>query len=207
MRKVLIAVFAGGAALAVSFLYYTQSQGETDFAGYQEWLQSALRSAWYRVFTGVGSVTGTASYKDIATSFIAEQETFSSKVYPDAGKLAIGYGHDLVPGDGFDASSTISESDAWALLQSDLETFDACIDNNVTVDLTANQRAALLSFVYNVGCAGFAGSTMLKRINAGDFAGASSEFGRWIYTTQNGVHEISQALVNRRTAEVSLFES
>ncbi len=55
---------------------------------------------------------------------------------------------------------------------------------------------------YNIGCAAFAGSTLVSEFNAGDLDGAYLEFDSWIYV--NG--EVSDGLVKRRNIEQSLFE-
>lgn len=51
----------------------------------------------------------------------------------------------------------------------------------IKVDIDDNTRAAIYSFAYNVGTGAFARSTMLKKLNAGDIAGACNELKRWTY--------------------------
>lgn len=55
------------------------------------------------------------------------------------------------------------------------------VARHVRVPMTQGQYDALTSFVYNVGPGNFAGSTMLRKINAGDCQGAGAEFPRWVY--------------------------
>src|SRR5262249_33468909 len=138
-----------------------------------------------------------------AAALIAGFEGFSGKAYPDADGYSIGYGHFIVDGDGFDEDSTISEGDAMALLNSDLDTAVACVDSVVSVDLTDNQRAALYSFVYNIGCGAFRSSTLLKLLNAGDYDGASEQFAAW--NKSGGT--VLAALVSRRSSEQEFFNS
>jgi lysozyme len=149
----------------------------------------------------VGDLTGTSTYIDKATALVAKLEGFSAKTYNDQGKLAIGYGHDIRQGDPYDSSSVISESEAFALLKQDLQSADDCIAQNVQVALSDNQRAALISFVYNVGCGAFASSTMLRDLNAGDFQSAAAQFNRWVYAGQ----VVLPVLQSRRQTEQELF--
>jgi peptidoglycan hydrolase-like protein with peptidoglycan-binding domain len=71
----------------------------------------------------------------------------------------------------------------------------------VSVPLTQNQFDALVSFTFNVGAGAFGGSTLLKRLNAGDYAGGADEFGKW---TKSG-GKVFAGLVRRRTEEAALF--
>lgn len=166
---------------------------------------SYLRRGWLIV---KGSQTlGASNALDIATAFIAKHEGFSPKAYPDpAGQTktwSIGYGHQIVPGDGFDTSSTISEADAYALLQADLDTYVACVNNGIAVDLSPEQTAALYSFCYNEGCGAFSKSTLLKDVNAQNFADVPAQLARW--NIVGGV--VSDALAARRQDEADLFDS
>lgn len=159
---------------------------------------------------GVTVIQGKTSNdpRTIAAGIIAGFEGFVGHSYQDAvGVWTIGYGHKLVAGDGFDASTdqTISQSDAFALLQSDLDTVVNCVDNTVQSDLTPNQLAALYSFAYNEGCGAFQSSTLLSKINSGDLSGAVDEFSRWVYA--GNPKQVLQALVNRRASESDLFAS
>lgn len=62
------------------------------------------------------------------------------------------------------------------------------------------QTAALLSFTFNVGKGSFCGSTLVKKFNAGDYAGGCKELLRWTFA---GGRELP-GLVNRRKAEYAL---
>jgi lysozyme len=80
--------------------------------------------------------------------------------------------------------------------------------NSVTpVELTQNQFDALCSFVFNIGQGDYATSTLLKKLKAGDIAGAAAEFGRWKYGAVDGVKKVMPGLITRRAAESALFES
>lgn len=89
------------------------------------------------------------------------------------------------------------------LLRADL--LDAARDvlARVTVAITDNQFAALVSFDFN--CGGLFGSTLCRKLNAGDVAGAAEEFGRWTKGKVDGVIVTLPGLVTRRAAERALF--
>lgn len=77
------------------------------------------------------------------------------------------------------------------------------LNNNIlgNILLNENQFSAIVSFVYNVGEANFAKSTMLRKLKMGDYVGASNQFGKWVRA--NGV--VLNGLIKRREAERKLF--
>lgn len=62
-----------------------------------------------------------------------------------------------------------------------------------------------MSFTFNVGEHAFETSTLLKRLNAGDFAGVPEELARWNKVTINGRKVVSNGLTRRRAREAKLF--
>lgn len=146
----------------------------------------------------------------LAVTLLKGFEGFSSKAYPDppgSGKYSIGYGHQIKPGEPYNANSEIGEDEATQLLHTDAGTAYACVQNAVSVELTPQQTAALISFAYNEGCAAFGNSTLLQFVNQGDFESASNEFPKWIYEHINGVATVSADLQSRRAQEQELFNS
>jgi lysozyme len=120
--------------------------------------------------------------------------------YRDAAShLTIGYGHLIRPGERFGAG--FGEADATALLSADLHVAESAVARLATVPLTSGQRDALISFVFNLGAARLAGSTLLKKLNAGDPLGAAAEFVRWIHAGGRPL----KGLLRRRLAEATLF--
>jgi lysozyme len=71
--------------------------------------------------------------------------------------------------------------------------------------LTQNQLDALVSFVFNIGIGAFKGSTLLRKLNAGDYASASIEILRWNKATVEGRRVVLVGLARRRVAERELF--
>lgn len=120
--------------------------------------------------------------------------------YQDSAKVwTIGYGHTtgVQPGD------RISTAQAEQLLRQDTAWAQQAVRDQVKVPLTQNQFDALTSFTFNLGADALAGSTLLKKVNAGDMAGAQAEFGRWIHA--DGA--VLPGLVRRRAAESALFDN
>lgn len=121
-----------------------------------------------------------------------------------AGVLTIGFGHtgkDVAAG----MVCTVAQANAWLL--EDLESAAAAVDKLITVPLSAKQRGALASFVFNLGPNALKGSTLRKKLNAGDYAGAATEFHRWTKALVNGATVSLPGLVKRRAAEATLFSS
>lgn len=143
-------------------------------------------------------VSGTQSK---AINIIKEYEGFSAKVYNDtAGKPTIGYGHLIKAGESF--PNGITKTQAEVLLSEDMKIAINAVDRLVTVSLNANQKAALVSLVFNIGSQNFTTSTLRRKLNSGDKT-AYLEFDRWVYSGGKA----TQGLVNRRAKEKQLFVS
>jgi len=74
--------------------------------------------------------------------------------------------------------------------------------NCIKTPLADNQKAAFLSFAFNVGNGAFCKSTLVRKANAGDMPGACAELSRWVMA---GGRELP-GLVKRRAAERQLCE-
>lgn len=114
-----------------------------------------------------------------------------------AGVWTIGYGHtgNVKPGD------RITQAQADELLQKDTAWAQQAVRDQVKVPLSQGQFDALTSFTFNLGAGALEKSTLLKKLNAGDYAGAQAEFGKWVHAGG----EVLQGLVRRRAAEADLF--
>ena len=86
------------------------------------------------------------------------------------------------------------------LLQRELSIAMAGVDRNVRVHMPDTRRAALASFVYNVGEPQFASSDLVRKLNAGDVRGACAQLSRWIYAQG----KVLAGLVNRRADRKSV---
>lgn len=134
------------------------------------------------------------------------------EAYPDPGSAdgrpwTIGWGH---TGPEVHRGLVWTREQADAALVADLERFERGVMDLVTVPLTQGQFDALVSFAYNVGldidadtqAEGLGDSTLLREVNAEDFAGAAAEFAKW--NKNDG--KVMRGLIRRRAAERALFE-
>ncbi|MBF0170806.1 MAG: lysozyme [Nitrospinae bacterium] len=137
--------------------------------------------------------------KDV--DFIKKWEGCKLTAYQDVvGIWTIGYGH---TGKDVRQGLVITQEEADTLLNNDLWTFRKCVDVGVTVDITVSMRAALCSLAYNIGCGAFSKSTVLRKVNAKDWAGAANAFLMW----NKAGGKVIKGLENRRKAERNLFLS
>lgn len=136
---------------------------------------------------------------DLIKSF----EGLRLEAYKDVvGVWTIGYGHTSMAGPPtVKAGMKITEQEATDLLISDLKKYEEMVKRNVKVDLNENQYGALVSFTYNLGEGNLRSSTLLKKINAKDFLGASNEFIKW----NKAGGQVLKGLTRRRNAEKALF--
>ncbi|WP_339617219.1 lysozyme [uncultured Gilvimarinus sp.] len=107
------------------------------------------------------------------------------------------YGH---TGEGVVPGREYSDAECEALLRLDTLEREAQLLRYVRVPISDEIRASLISFVYNVGVGNFRSSTLLKKLNAGDYVGACNELTRWTYA---GGERLA-GLVRRREAERQL---
>jgi lysozyme len=135
--------------------------------------------------------------------------------YPDPGSRdgtpwTIGYGHTSDGHMKVYRGLTITPAQAEAALEYDLNEAAAAVDAAVKVPLTDNQFGALVSFAMNVGLGdpknkrappGFLTSTLLKKLNRGDYASVPGELARW--NKNDG--KVMDGLINRRAAEAGLW--
>lgn len=76
----------------------------------------------------------------------------------------------------------------------------------ISVDVPKESLAAFVSFSFNVGVAGFCRSTVARRLNAGDLAGACAGLSEWDKARVNGKRQPVKGLTRRRAAERALCE-
>lgn len=131
-------------------------------------------------------------------NLIKRFEGLELKAYKDSvGILTIGYGHTHA----VKAGDVITGEQADSFLREDLQVAELTINTNVKVKLTQGQFDALASFVFNLGSGNFVKSTLIRKLNAGDYAGAADEFGKWV----NAGGKKLPGLVKRRAAEKEVF--
>lgn len=143
---------------------------------------------------------------DIGLQLIEQWEGLFLSAYHGAadrpGLLTIGFGHtDAAGPPRVSSGMTITKKQADDILRSDFGQVEGAIERLVKVPLTDNQFAALVAFTFNVGQAALANSTLLKKLNTGDYDSVPTELMKW--TKANGKRV--QGLANRRAAEAGLW--
>lgn len=139
-----------------------------------------------------------------AIKLIQDSEGFRAKPYLcPAGVPTIGYGSTIYENGTHVKLSDpeITEERAVEILFDQLKKYENAVNRYVHVPINQNQFDALVDFAYNAGAGNLQRSTLLRKLNAGDYEGASHEFGRWVY----GGGKKLNGLVKRREAERNLF--
>ena len=142
---------------------------------------------------------------DKGISLIKQFEGCKLTAYQDSvGVWTIGYGWTQpVDGKPIRAGMTIKQETAERLLKTGLVSYESDVSRLVKVGLTQGQFDAMVSFTYNLGARSLSTSTLLRKLNAGDYAGAADEFLRW----NKAGGKVLNGLSRRREAERALFLS
>lgn len=134
-----------------------------------------------------------------AGCYAAYQDVYHGKL----DKLTIGPGLT----EGVYMGLVLTRAECSARFAVELEKHAKAIDQLVKVPMTTNQREACISLSYNIGTGigakkgGFANSTVLKRLNKGDYAGAADAFK--LFNRAGG--GVVNGLVQRRASESAWF--
>jgi lysozyme len=147
-----------------------------------------------------------------------DPSTVNLDPYADpVGIYTIEWGHAIVWGNGFLRTSTpnakaiakqlypngLTMEQAETLLRNDLHATSLPVEGLVKVSVTDNQFAALVSFAFNVGVNNLRNSTLLRKLNQGDYEGAALEFAKW----NKAGGKVLPGLTRRRAAEAMLFRT
>lgn len=126
---------------------------------------------------------------------IATWEGFKGEAYiPVPGDVpTIGFGST----EGVKLGDTISVLDALNRLEKDVRDAEDAVRSCVTVPLTQGEMDAYTSLAFNIGGRAFCDSTLVKKLNAGDYRGACEEIKRWHFADGKSL----KGLVDRREAE------
>lgn len=145
---------------------------------------------------------GSRTISQAGIDLINQFEGLRLKAYPDpatgGAPWTIGVGHTggVRPGD------VITEARADELLRQDLGRFDSAV-NRLCPVTSQSQFDALVSFTFNCGEDNLETSTLRRLHNAGDYAGAAAQFGRW----NKAAGKVMLGLTRRRAAEASMYRS
>lgn len=161
----------------------------------------------------------TQEIDDEGAKFIAAHEGRINYVYDDSvyptrpyvrgekvgGTLTAGIGHtgDLDNYIGITIPDDVI--DAW--FDDDNDAAELAVERNVKVALRQNQRNALVSLAFNIGSGAFAGSTLVRELNKGNYEAVPAQLARWNKTTINGKKVESPGLTKRRAAEAALWST
>lgn len=141
-----------------------------------------------------------------AARFVAKWEGYLPHPYLDTiaspPVWTAGYGHTKYAGPPTPVPGQYwSKAKSLAVLTDDLRGAARAVRRSVRVKLTVRQRIALISLVFNCGSGAIEGSTLQRKLNAGNYLGAANEFLEWSHA--GGV--VVQGLLNRRREERWIF--
>lgn len=177
-------------------------------------LRADLTNYLGRRVQGSGPVLPSSGGTSNLTELVSKFEGVGLKPYKDpAGRLFIGFGHQLadeevrsgninIDGVSVPYELGITGDQARRLLQADLEPFQKVVDELVKVPLTPNQKAALVSLTFQIGAASFRRSSLLHKLNAGQYEAVPEELQRW--TRADG--RVLPGMAARREAEAELWK-
>ena len=145
------------------------------------------------------------SVSNKGVDLICEFEGEQLIAYDDGvGVWTIGFGTIKYPnGVRVKKGDTCTLDQAKEYMRHDLIEFEHTVNSSVKVPLNQNQFDALVSLAYNIGSSAFKSSTLVKKLNTGDYQGAADQFNVWI----NAGGKRMQGIVNRRDREKLLFLS
>jgi|TARA_R100000808_G_scaffold1003_1_gene4785 lysozyme len=109
----------------------------------------------------------------------------------------LGYGHTQGVAEG----DSCSEEEAEIILVNDLKEFETYVNALVDVELDQNQFDALVAWTFNLGPTNLRTSTLLKKLNDGEYHNVPSEIKRW----NRAGGQVLDGLIRRREAEALLF--
>lgn len=139
-------------------------------------------------------------------NLVKQYEGFRSSAYIDTSGLpVIGYGQSKLSGKTVRMGQYVTQAQADSELAQELYHIQLIVQSKVKVQLTPNQLGALTSLVFNAGTRVITDSTLSRKLNAGDYAGAAREFPRWNKAHQGGRLVALPGLTKRRLAEQKMF--
>lgn len=162
-----------------------------------------IATAYDDVTSMLGIATDEMNISPSGIDQIRNFESLRLNAYDDGvGVWTIGYGTTNYPnGIRVKKGDTCTLEQAKSYMQYDLKKFEQTVNSAVNVPINQNQFDALVSLAYNIGPTAFKNSTLVKRLNEGNYKAAANQFDVWV----NAGGKRMQGLVNRRAAEKALF--
>ena len=143
-----------------------------------------------KIRIGIGALAVSAT----ALVSIALNEGYRGEAYKDAvGVPTVGYGETR----GVTMKSRTTPDRALVQLLSSANSHADDIRQCIKVPLYQHEFDAYVSLAYNIGAKNFCGSTLVRRLNAGDYTGSCREIKRW----NKAGGKVFPGLVNRREKE------
>ncbi|TXN19251.1 lysozyme, partial [Methylobacterium sp. WL9] len=141
------------------------------------------------------SMTASAIMTPLGIAALKAREGVRLGAYRDSvGVPTIGYGHTK----GVRLGQRITQAEADALFLEDLASHALPILSCIAVPVAEHERDALISIAFNIGVGGFRASGFLRRLNAGDRAGAAEAILAWRRPPE---------ILSRRQAEYDQFRT
>ena len=139
---------------------------------------------------------------DDGLALIKRFEGFAPEIYIcPGGWPTIGYGHVVRDHERERIVDGIDEATAENLLRCDVEVAERAVLRLIRVPLQDGRFDAFCSFAFNLGAGALKASTLLRRVNGGDWEDVPNQFLRWVYAGGRRV----AGLERRRAAEAMLW--
>ena len=195
---------AGIAALMIAlgggYAAYTHIDGETTALLRNQYVQAVAADKGTSEAVKVAMVMGAyyeSSYKHIGTPYIDR----------------LGKGQPLTVCNGITGAQVVpgryyTPSNCYRLERAKYVSNEAHLKGTLPkwASYTVLQQATFVDFLHNLGPGAFDGSTMKRKLLAGDVVGACRENPRWTRGTVNGVSVVLPGLKVRRDASAELCE-
>lgn len=146
-----------------------------------------------RVAIGALSLSAAAFVGMLQHEAYRREAYYATATEQARGISTVGFGttEGVKPGD------TLAVEPALARALTDMGRFEGALKRCVLVPLHQHEYDAYTSLAYNIGPTAFCSSTLVRKLNAGDYAGACAEISRW--DRQGG--QVLRGLTKRRAAE------
>jgi GH24 family phage-related lysozyme (muramidase) len=157
---------------------------------------------------GIQAEKKTLTLSENGLKYLKGKEELRLKEYGDLGtdkdgnpkgKLTIGYGHVILPGE--DYSKGITETKANEIFKKDLAPFEKAVNQMLKEPQSQSQFDALVIFAFNAGSAGLQGSTLMKNINSKK----DVTLGNFTAWNRGGDGKVMEGLTIRRTDEFNIY--
>lgn len=166
-------------------------RGLSDLGRFRRAQGGAVRSR------SLGIIAGSGIALSAALAFIGGWEGLRQEAYRDViGVWTVCYGKttQVAPGDHY------SKAECDQMLAAEILSYEAELDQCLTVPVPLGMKIALVSWTYNVGAKAACQSTLLSLANSGDLAGACNELKRW----NRAGGRVWRGLTRRRLSEMDM---